>query len=163
MSVQRYTNEPFGSFAKCSRGEYVLHTDYAALEARCAGLERERAALKERVELGAQEGIKRAFDMLTYVSANTDDDAKSEFLHELAEDILADAKEYDVRWKDIGKLLQERDALQANLAAAEEALRWYANDDNYRYLDRDDLPILYDSGERARAALADTTTGEVQP
>ena len=30
MSIKRYTNEPFGAFAPCENGDYVLYTDHTA-------------------------------------------------------------------------------------------------------------------------------------
>ena len=43
MSVQRYaTYTPGEIMCEHDEGEFVLHSDYAALEARCAGLERDR-------------------------------------------------------------------------------------------------------------------------
>ena len=51
MSVKRYGIEeyqeeyPPAEMVESDDGDHVLHTDYAALEARCAGLERKTEAL----------------------------------------------------------------------------------------------------------------------
>ena len=146
-----------------SDGDYVLHTDYAALEARCAGLERERDELQ------------LAFD-------------RSHDANMRGINAWQKATGKELVWPDQGNLvewlLSERDALQAKLAAAEEALKpsaetkaEYMGEFSWKEesLDEYEEPCLRTiyvpwttikeimKAIKARAALADTTTDEVQP
>ena len=140
MTVQRYDIEvhhgeyPPAEMVESFDGRYVLHTDYAAIEARCAGLEQVSA------DLCPDCGWAMKFP---------DEPCRNCEVHVLRKDC---------------------DALQAKLAAAEEALRQCsiafdllckAKDE-----DRDSFGWAWDEAwekiEEAQA-LADTTTGEVQP
>ena len=138
MSVQRYDFvNGIGYSSDESRvesfdGDYILHSDYAALEARCAGMERERDAAKAFLHgaevLAVDDLVSRGEDFVFRFGAHTAAITK--------------------------RVIAERDALQAKLAAAEYALVEISN-----------LPDCdsYMCRQIARDALADTTTGEVQP
>lgn len=61
-------------------------------------------------EDGIQEGVKRCFDYLLSVSANTTWDEKATILSDVAEDMLADAPTFQTAWlelKEYGKRLRE--------------------------------------------------------
>ena len=133
----------YESEIKKAIGNVKREADYAALEARCAGLERERndAILK----LDYVEGLR-----VKWMMERTD-------LFQVIKDARA-----------------ERDALQAKLAAAEEALRQSSIAFDLLHKakeeDRDSFGWSWDEAwekiEEAQtiaAALADTTTVVVQP
>ena len=117
MSVQRYdfvngVGDPSdGSRLETPFGRYVLHIDYAALEARSAGLERDALKLSlDEVHSDSEERRKEASQWQQWcVEARQERDAA-----------VADRDGY---MGAIEKMASERDTLQAKLAAAEEALR----------------------------------------
>ena len=168
MSVRRldYDEYETDNLVWSDDGPFVNYDDYAALEARCAGLKDELE--RERVRLAAC-GVaamgyedKGPLDPGSYgYSASYDD-------------VLRFRKQ----------LIAERDALQAKLAAAEEALKpsaetkaEYMGEFSWKEesLDEYEEPCLRTiyvpwttikeimKAIKARAALADTTTDEVQP
>ena len=103
MTVKRYDpihmqhgepNQPCRGMGLRWKGQFVEHSDYAALEARCAELERERDELKDKMKLS--ELFRCGFRAIN-------------------------AKNEAINTTDIS--LSERDALQDKLAAAVEALR----------------------------------------
>lgn len=89
-------------------------------------------------------------------------------LEELAGIVLEIREQADRDEKAACKAMSERDAVAARAEKirkalvdakrerdeAVEALRFYANYSNYRYLDRKNLPITLDYGDMARAVLA---------
>lgn len=113
MSVQRldYDEYETDNLVWSDDGPFVNYSDYAALEARCAGLERELAC-------SVAESNMRASLMVV--------------------------------------MSEQRDALQAKLAAAEEALRHTC-----KHLCQ--WKAACEVGCPVSAALAATTTDEVQP
>lgn len=122
MIIQRYSmTNGYGGPADATsvdHGDYVLHTDYAALEARCAEMERERDALLAQDE-------RREMYLIATLNVAERAEAKA-------------------------------DALQAKLAAAEEVLRHTCK---HLCQWKDACEV----GCPVSAALADTTTDEVQP
>jgi hypothetical protein len=68
-------------------------------------------------EQGIEEGIKRAFDLLTSMAANTTDDVKANIINDAAEEVLAEAPTYDAMWRSMlnyGKSIRES-AIQQKL------------------------------------------------
>jgi len=76
-----------------------------------------------------QIGFSAAFDVLTWRSANTDNEILAEELDDLAHELLESAPDWQDRWKQIHKMNQERAADKARIAELESALTelrdWY--------------------------------------
>ena len=67
---------------------------------------------------GVQEGIRRAFDLLMFGAVNTDDDAWSDRIGDLALDVLEYAPDYKIKWKEITALHSQIAELKKQLALA---------------------------------------------
>lgn len=131
MSVKRYNmyldgsvvdnDQPIIHTQQEDDGRYVLHTDYAALEARCAGLERERDALKgenDRLDKESDEYLKQRDESesdIGRIAAAIGQDLSSAYG---VPHLIDDIEELDASHD---RLIQERDALQAKLAEEEKA------------------------------------------
>ena len=152
MSVQRYLPSTIGTaftgmVPAVSGGDYVLHTDYAALEERCAGLERERDDAK-----------------LAHTHAEQRNSVLVQNLKDAKDDRDSARKGVDDLLRMLGVAEQQRDALQAKLAAAVKTLDSIIclaveGPDGFGSA----LKACQAIQKEAAAALADTTTGEVQP
>ena len=133
--IKRYMNVG-GGMIQLDNGAWVIHSDYAALEARCAGLERERDELKsenERLDKESDEYLKQRDDSesdIGRIAAAIGQDLSSAYG---VPHLIDDIEELDASHD---RLTAERDALQAKLAAAEEALRGLCN----RIVDRHGAP-----------------------
>ena len=143
-------------------GEEQLRLEVAALEARCAGLERERDALQAKLA-AAEEALRLArerqgkrlewiWDGLRAICA-MDPKTEAERMQQWASDTLYGAATPEEWEPEVRALRMEEFKKRPPLAGQDEYMedmlqvRGYANN----------------RATVARAALADTTTGEVQP
>jgi hypothetical protein len=145
MSIQRYDTDFLEDpdISPCPGGRYVLHTDYAALEARCAGLERERDALKQQVN---------------------DYDVEND---ELVDHIPIDSFGIPMTAAHVSRVAAERDTLEARCAGMERVLEAAKAQQAAAPYGKKSIDILgtvkaAQMMRDALAALTDTTTDEVQ-
>jgi hypothetical protein len=166
MSVQRYgfVMSPYGC-DQCGilpdrGGDYVRFDDYAALEARCAGLHKQLADVLEistavpfdRCIIHAGERLAGRLMQVDALQASLDSERTS--IDNICKDYRQRTNELDSLRVHHKQALGEREELKAKLAEAEEALIVISR---LPYCDR------HLSKDLARVALADTTTDEVQP
>lgn len=173
MSVKRYDRTLAGYpsyyiIAEQEEGGFVLHTDYAALESRCDGLERERDALLEenkdlqrkRIEDAARHERDSAWNEF---KAKNDDlcERRANQMRKLIMSILS-GKEAQF----IGELESARDRyFNLGMKQSNEIEALTAERDESRDMYRTALDqIIKVEAERdalkARAALADTTNND---